>query len=167
MTNGFAAEQRRVALMMAAGLAITVASVSVALAAGSGGWAIERALAAAVLVPVAMLTVAVADVARRRFFSAADIDGIDATPAVRHANAVLRNTLEQAALAVPLYAVLAWSRPDNAALLLTLAVLFGVGRLLFAIGYARGPAARALGFALTFYPSVGALGVAVLATIAL
>jgi len=37
------------------------------------------------------------------------------------------------------------------------AVLFSIGRLLFFAGYARGAAARSLGFALTFYPTVGLL----------
>ena len=34
------------------------------------------------------------------------------------------------------------------------AVLFVAGRILFARGYSDGAAARSLGFALTFYPSV-------------
>jgi uncharacterized membrane protein YecN with MAPEG domain len=38
-----------------------------------------------------------------------------------------------------------------------LVILFAVGRLLFWIGYRRGAAGRAFGFALTFYPSVLAL----------
>lgn len=39
-------------------------------------------------------------------------------------------------------------------------MLFSIGRWLFAAGYARGAGARALGFALTFYPTVAALLVA-------
>src|ERR1035441_6700399 len=35
--------------------------------------------------------------------------------------------------------------------------LFCFGRLIFWIGFRRGPVGRAFGFALTFYPSVGAL----------
>ncbi|MGA2776038.1 MAG: hypothetical protein ABSF94_00665 [Steroidobacteraceae bacterium] len=34
---------------------------------------------------------------------------------------------------------------------------FCIGRLWFWIGYQRGPAARAFGFAISFYPSVAAL----------
>ena len=37
------------------------------------------------------------------------------------------------------------------------AILFFVGRVLFWRGYAHGASARALGFALTFYPSVAML----------
>jgi uncharacterized membrane protein YecN with MAPEG domain len=37
------------------------------------------------------------------------------------------------------------------------AILFLVGRVLFWRGYAQGAPARALGFALTFYPSVAML----------
>jgi hypothetical protein len=33
--------------------------------------------------------------------------------------------------------------------------MFGLGRLLFLLFYARGAPARALGFTLTFYPTVG------------
>ena len=34
------------------------------------------------------------------------------------------------------------------------AILFLIGRILFSRGYERGAAARAIGFGLTFYPSV-------------
>ena len=44
-----------------------------------------------------------------------------------------------------------------AALMPVLALTFLVARAAFAIGYAVAPWARAFGFALTFYPSVGVL----------
>ena len=59
------------------------------------------------------------------------------------------------------------ARPDGGALLITLAAMFGAGRLLFWWGYVRGAAARAFGFALTFYPSVGALGIAAVSLLSL
>ena len=45
------------------------------------------------------------------------------------------------------------------------AACFTAGRLLFWTGYRDGAEARALGFALTFYPSVAALLMAALATL--
>jgi hypothetical protein len=47
-----------------------------------------------------------------------------------------------------------------------LAGLFSVGRMLFWANYARGAAARAFGFALTFYASVAALLIVLLALVA-
>ncbi len=45
------------------------------------------------------------------------------------------------------------------------AVLFAVGRVLFWRGYARGAPGRAMGFGLTFYPSVALLALLVLTTL--
>ncbi|WP_315753874.1 MULTISPECIES: hypothetical protein [unclassified Bradyrhizobium] len=42
-------------------------------------------------------------------------------------------------------------------MLLTLVILFGLGRLLFWLDYARGAAGRAFGVALTFYPTAFSL----------
>ncbi len=42
-------------------------------------------------------------------------------------------------------------------MLLTLVILFGLGPLLFWLGYASGAAGRAFGFALTFYPTAFSL----------
>ena len=121
---------------------------------------IDVALEAAVF-PLICLAAAIAVVANLRFFSAADIDGAALTepsPPVRIARAILANTAEQTLLAVPVYAGLALTGPPHAlALPLVLSGSFVVGRLLFTVGYARGAAARSFGFALTFYPSVGAL----------
>ncbi len=108
------------------------------------------------------LALAIAVVARLRFFSAADIAGAAFTTPTRPvavANAVLQNTLEQTALAVPVHLGLAATlAPHQLGAVPALVALFLVGRLAFAIGYARGAAARAFGFALTFYPTLAALG---------
>ena len=112
------------------------------------------------------LAAAVGNVARLRFFSAHDIAGgglATATPPVIRANAVLQNTLKQVTLAIPTHAALALLLPTSVSLLFALAALFFFGRFLFWIGYVKGAQSRALGFALTFYPSVVGLGIAMFA----
>jgi len=157
--------QRGVFRGMAIAMAISAAALLAALLAPpafllpSGGFpeTLRAALAWDVLV-VACLAAAIANLARHRFFSPADIDGSGLTPGTERAHvfqAVLQNTLEQAVLAVGVHAIwaaampLAWQAAVPVA-----AVLFGAGRLRFARGYAAGAPARALGFGLTFYPSV-------------
>jgi hypothetical protein len=107
------------------------------------------------------LGLAIANVARLRFFSAVDIGGSansESSPAMRRAGAVLQNTLEQSVLAMAAHlALAAQPEPFWMPLLPVLVLLFGLGRLCFWIGYARGAAARAFGFALTFYPSMATL----------
>lgn len=67
----------------------------------------------------------------------------------------LQNTLEQLMLALITYATLCFVLPIGSIyLILLLSVLFGIGRILFMLGYAKGGSGRAFGFALTFYPSV-------------
>jgi hypothetical protein len=104
------------------------------------------------------LLAAIANVARRRFFSAADIDGSGFAPAsdrLRIEAAVLQNTLEQTVLAAVLYPALV-SLPAQSDVMLVpqLLTLFCLGRLAFWIGYRFGARWRAFGFALTFYPTV-------------
>jgi len=107
------------------------------------------------------LAVAVARLARHRFFSDADIDGALAagTPRAAVLQSLIQNTLEQAVLAFVAYG--AWLLVPGAHTPIASAWIavacFSVGRLLFFVGYSRGAAARALGFALTFYPTVGLL----------
>lgn len=170
--NGFRPEQRRVALGMASA-ALLSASVLAALA-----WLRPFAtpelptpwmrLAFTMRTDVllfAWLGAAIADVARQRFFSAHDIGGSaqgDASPAMRRANAVLQNTLEQTVFAFGSHLALAAHLPSRWMVVLPgLTGLFCLGRALFWIGYRGGAAARAFGFALTFYPSLGACIVAV------
>ena len=155
-----------VALGMATALVVTVAVFTLAPGLPAPPAAFTATLdgrlrlgAAAALGPLASLVVAIGFVANRRFFSQADIDGAgltDESPVVRIPRAVLANTAEQALLAIPIYAGLALTAPARElGLPLALASAFILGRLFFAIGYARGAAARSFGFALTFYPTVG------------
>lgn len=111
------------------------------------------------LIVVAWLAAMIANVARLRFFSARDMSGgpDGESGNVREARAVLQNTLEQVVLAVLAHLVVASSFNPSAPFVVALVSLFSVGRLLFWVGYSRGAKGRALGFALTFYPSVIAL----------
>ncbi|TRX75574.1 MAPEG family protein [Pseudomonas mangiferae] len=100
----------------------------------------------------------IAWVARHRFFTPEDIEGSGlaaGTDRVRRYQALLQNTLEQAVLAVGTHGVWAASMPAHWQGAVPVAVLlFLLGRVLFWRGYAAGAGHRALGFALTFYPSV-------------
>ena len=111
---------------------------------------------------VAWLAAAIAAVARGRFFSEADIRGSgfgSPGPRIAVAAAVLQNTFEQVVLALTLHLALAsLLRGREMVLIPLLVALFCGGRLAFWIGYRRGAGSRALGFGLTFYPSVLALG---------
>ena len=104
------------------------------------------------------LAAAVANVACLRFFSPADIDGgglAGASPKIHVGRAVLQNTLEQVVLAAGAHlALAATARGAVMVLVVPLVVLFCVGRLAFWLGYGRGAAHRAFGFAVTFYPTV-------------
>lgn len=69
--------------------------------------------------------------------------------------ALLQNTLEQVLLAVLAHGAFAVLAPAEwLGLIPTFTVLFVVGRVLFAAGYAGGAGGRALGFALTFLPTM-------------
>lgn len=109
------------------------------------------------LVPVLWLALSIGNVARIRFLSANDIDAaISGEPSERLmiARAILQNTHEQATLAVVAYLAAALTFADTPTLLLILATLFSAGRALFWFGYSAGAVGRAIGFALTFYPSL-------------
>ena len=104
------------------------------------------------------LAVSIGRLARHRFFTPDDIDGGGLTQGTSQAKVLqssLQNTLEQTVLAVIVHLIwavsvpLAWMPVIPAA-----AILFVIGRVLFARGYGGGAPARALGFALTFYPSM-------------
>ncbi|MBS9720918.1 MAPEG family protein [Tianweitania sp. BSSL-BM11] len=113
---------------------------------------------------VLWLALAIGTVARLRFFSVQDIAGsafTEQSQQIRVASAFLQNTLEQVTLAVPVHLALACLVGDYDYIFPTLAALFCLGRLLFWIGYKRGARARAFGFALTFYPNLGMLFLAV------
>jgi hypothetical protein len=107
----------------------------------------------------------IAMLARHRFFTPEDIDGgglSEGTQTAKVLQSVLQNTLEQVVLALSVHLIWAATMPWRwQAAIPAAAMLFFVGRALFWRGYARGAPARALGFALTFYPTVAMLVVAV------
>jgi uncharacterized membrane protein YecN with MAPEG domain len=159
----FSVKQRGVAAGMAAGVAATALGLlcspswfGVAVPSDVAG-RLAFAVRADGLIMV-WLVAAIANVARGRFFSAADIDGSGfgtASDRIAVDVAVVQNTLEQAVLAAVLYPALACLRaPDEAAMIPALAALFCVGRLCFWVGYRFGAPWRAFGFAATFYPTV-------------
>lgn len=167
-------EQGGVALRMAAALCVTVFVVAACLYQGSAHPAPlpQRMIvvAKADVFVLCWLAAAIGNVARLRFFSADDIAGSGsgiATGKVRRARAILQNTLEQVVLAVPIHVALAVLVAASVPLIVALAALFAIGRHLFWMGYARGAEARAFGFALTFYPSLAGLIVAICAAVKL
>ena len=151
-------ERRGVAQGMAAGVLVAVVALAIGLNTGAIGAPTET-LGAAVAILGLWVAATIGNVARLRFFAP---DAIDAAigggdpPAIRIAQAVSQNTLEQAVIAGFAYAALTLVAGSAGAIAL-LVGCFSVGRVLFWTGYARGAAARAFGFALTFYPSVLAL----------
>lgn len=86
----------------------------------------------------------------------------EATPPVRRSQAILQNTLEETLLALPLHLSLAALLPRAwRGLIPMLVVQFGIGRAAFWRSYQYGAARRALGFALTFYPTVAAYALSI------
>ena len=157
----FTRTQAGVALGMAAGFAATVAAFAwpTLPAAPAGGEARTALWLAASVSASLWLLVGVALLARHRFFTPADIDGgglTDGTPGARLLQSLIQNTLEQAMLAIPAYGAWLWLAPEGRrGLVIVCAALFSLGRLLFFLCYRYGAPARALGFTLTFYPTVG------------
>ncbi|HEX8526702.1 MAPEG family protein [Allosphingosinicella sp.] len=155
----FAKRQAGVAAGMAAGLVLTLAAIM---------WPDLPQVPAATDVRIALwfacslsvafwLVVAVGRLAGHRFLTPADIDGGLSANSPRAAllQALIQNTLEQAVLAIVAYGAWLWlGPPERAALVVVFALYFAVGRLLFFVGYARGAPFRALGFTLSFYPTI-------------
>lgn len=116
------------------------------------------------LLPIPLLA-SIGALARHRFFSREDIDGSGLAKGSTGAGllqAILQNTLEQTVLAAVVYAGFVFVAPPRLLGMIPAAVLmFLAGRALFARGYRSGAAARALGFALTFYPTLVLAGIAV------
>lgn len=159
-------KQRGVLGGMILGLAATLLALVLAIVAAPSAFlpddnevasAIAHALRWDVLL-VLWLAANIANLARHRFFTPADIDGgglSDGTSAAKVFQAVLQNTLEQVALALSVHLIWAATMPWRwQAAIPVAALLFFLGRALFWRGYGRGAPARALGFALTFYPTV-------------
>jgi len=115
------------------------------------------------------LGISIGLLARHRFFTPEDIDGGGLSRGSETANVLqstLQNTLEQSVLAVLVH--LAWSilMPVSWISAIPAAVfLFLCGRVLFVRGYRGGAPSRALGFALTYYPSVLMLILVVVAAV--
>lgn len=107
------------------------------------------------------LAFSIGRLARHRFFSAQDIDGGDPSQGSQEAKrlqSLLQNTLEQTVLAFFTYAAWVILMPGDWLSVVPLAAAaFCVGRILFFAGYSRGASARAIGFTLAFYPSLGML----------
>jgi|FEC22Drversion2_1045045.scaffolds.fasta_scaffold00461_26 hypothetical protein len=95
-------------------------------------------------------------VSQKRFWTPADRHGSaygEPSPALAVRSANLQNTLEQTVLASSAHLILATVlREDEMVLIPLLVLLFLVGRATFAVGYARGPIARAFGMAVTGAP---------------
>lgn len=112
------------------------------------------------LVPGLCLLAGIGMTANQRFLKADAIDGERSVgPGAFEVNLRYnQNTLEQTVLAAIAWAGLALASPlDDLSLIPKLALLFGVGRAAFWIGYLYAPWARAFGMGLTAYPSFGAL----------
>ena len=111
----------------------------------------------ALLGPAMCLAGNIGIIAKHRFFTPEDIDGSGMTKGsntVKILQATLQNTLEQAALAVPVFLM---TPPELQPLPLTSSALFVIGRMFFWRGYSHGAPSRAFGFALTFYSTVSLL----------
>ncbi len=119
-------------------------------------WALQWAL-----LPVLTLIIAIMRVGNYRFSSSEDIDGgglTNPTPQIQILRAVLQNTLEQTVLAVTVYLIWAAVMPFRWLRVIPVAaLLFVVGRVLFARGYSRGAPGRAMGFGMTMYPTAAML----------
>ena len=115
------------------------------------------------------LGISIGLLARHRFFTPEDIDGGGLSRGSETANVLqstLQNTLEQSVLAVLVH--LAWSTLMPVAWIAAIPAavfLFLCGRVLFVRGYRGGAPSRALGFALTYYPSVLMLILVVVAAV--
>ncbi len=112
------------------------------------------------------LVISIARLARHRFVDPRDTEpvGSEQTPRALALSQQLQNTLEQTALAVGAYSVWTVLSPVSWGVMpIAGAILFSLGRSLFFLGYAGGAAKRALGFALTFYPTIAILGCSILA----
>ncbi len=159
-------KQRGVFWGMMGGLASALLAVSVSIVFAPGALLPESADAVSAIVHtlqwdvlvVVWLAASIAALARHRFFTPSDIDGSglsEGTSTAKVLQSVLQNSLEQVVLALATHLIWAAVMPWRwQAAVPVAAILFFAGRMLFWRGYARGAPARALGFALTFYPTV-------------
>ncbi len=110
------------------------------------------------LIPAAFLGISIARLAKHRFLTPEDIDGGGLTAGTEYAQilqSLLQNTFEQTLLATLVYFAWAMVMPATWLSVIPVAALFfGLGRILFFSGYKNGAPSRALGFTLTFYPTM-------------
>jgi uncharacterized membrane protein YecN with MAPEG domain len=102
------------------------------------------------------LTINIAMLAKHRFFSEQDIDGggqANNSEEAKILQSTLQNTLEQSTLAFLIHTIWSATLPQCINIIPAATILFIIGRILFWKGYRHGAQSRALGFALTFYPS--------------
>lgn len=112
-----------------------------------------------IFLPAIFLLISVARLAKHRFFSPEDIDGGAGFSAdseyAKYLQTLLQNTLEQFCIAFVAYLAWAVVMPAGWLSVIPLAgICFSMGRIMFFKGYMNGAPSRALGFALTFYPSL-------------
>ena len=164
----FQDQQKSVALGMAVGALAATAIIGYGIFYNPFNYSAEITAAAKFgvafkfsLLPAFCLAFSMGRLAKHRFFHAEDIDGAGLTTAsarAKYLQAILQNTLEQVMLAVIVYAAWAALMPAQWLSVLPLAAFaFLIGRFLFFGTYKNGPSARAIGFTLSFYVSVGML----------
>jgi len=161
-------KQQGVLRGMMAGVVITLIALVFSIISPSAAFLPEPGVSAALTqalkwdaLLVVTLAANIALLARHRFFTPEDIDGgglTEGTPRAQALQSTLQNTLEQMVLAFAVHLVWAAAMPREwQSAIPVAATLFFIGRILFWRGYARGAPARALGFALTFYPTIAML----------
>jgi uncharacterized MAPEG superfamily protein len=109
------------------------------------------------LLPVATLFLAIINMALFRVHSPADIDAALAEPSklARVYQSMIQNTLEQTALAIPIYTVAGTILPSSRLVVVPyVAILFFIGRIAFFLGYSRSAPGRSIGFTLTVIPTL-------------
>lgn len=146
------------AVLTIAGLAAGIAFLPTSLTIDSSmGDRLAYALKADILV-ICWLLHSIGRLGGHRFNTPEDIDGSGLTTGTEQAKvlqSILQNTLEQTILAISLHLIWAVVMPVSwIPGILAAAILFFAGRFLFMRGYVGGAPARALGFSLTFYPSI-------------
>ncbi len=115
-------------------------------------------LGVVVLWPCLLLVISIGRLAKHRFFTPEDIDGGALTKGTEKAKllqSLIQNTLEQFCIALGAYTAWCFVMPINTlSAPVACSAIFVLGRLLLFTTYKNGAPARALGFTLTFYPTV-------------
>lgn len=152
------ATQQGVAISMMIGGIVAIIAVFLPLLMGWWWDNPYKVKAVATLIPSFFIIVCIARLAKHRFFTAQDIDGsglTQGTDKAKQLQAILQNTLEQSVIAIGVYyASLSVASPAINGSVLGCLLAFSLGRLLFIKGYSKGAVGRALGFTLTFYPTI-------------